>query len=499
MRMMNQARLKFSPAIADRTVNELENDDQGMEAVLLHSKERRQRRFNRPAEVDEDNTYGEDDESPLNSVLLDLIQNKKWEKFLHRLLKYPNIARIKFSGRSIDRTSAGNLVLHEVCKYNAPIDVVEALNEANEEAIMTKGNAGYLPLHCACAHGGSIKLIRFLQSLFPDATASVDDEENALPLHLACKVGTIKEDVYMSLLTSYPAGAKIRDHFGRLPIDYAKNIQSDSHRRIAVECLKRSNWLESASKLASERTERDYQRRIRGYEQLQAQQLKTIHEVHTKEIANFEANLKTKDEEILQRTNYMEDLDRHLQDKTRDFEDRIKSLEDALKTKSRKLQSQIEKAKKETSKTQLSLDRKIEEAIDLSSKLKEAEEVIESQKKELEERTEDLQLTIEDMETLNQHSEWLESVMGSIRKLSTSVSPMAQGLEQKDELRSTGSTFVSSKKRSSARKNGDSASIRTGKSGKLSRGPSIKMSSNNSPPEKRDSSFVGRFVGSYRE
>mmetsp|Transcript_19721 Transcript_19721/g.42854 ORF Transcript_19721/g.42854 Transcript_19721/m.42854 type:complete len:504 (-) Transcript_19721:48-1559(-) len=499
---MKRAELKLSPAIADRTVKQL--DDEGMEAVLLHSKGRRQRLHDRSKKVHEDTSNSEEDdaspviESPKNIELLNLIQNKKWEKLLYRLLKNPRLAHVKFTGRSTNSTSAGNFPLHEACKYDTPIDVIEALIEANEKAIMTKGNAGYLPLHCACAHGGSIKLIRLLQSLHPDATSSVDDEDCVLPLHLACKVGIVKEDVYMFLLTSYPEGSRVRDYFGRLPIDYAKNIQSDSHRKIAIECLKRASWLESAAKHAKKRTETDYQQRIRGYEQFQAQQLKLIEEVHTKEISEFEATLNFQKGEILERTKDLEDLDRRLQDKTDEFQVRVKSLERAMKMKSRKLQGEVDKAKEERAKSQVALDLKIGEASGLSEKLEQAKELIESLTQQLEQRTEDLEFILEDMETLNKHSEWLESVLESIQNLSTSVSPVAQDIQRRDEYQSIASTYASAVQSGSSRKiaRSLSASISTGKSGKLLRGRIAKVSGKISPLEKRDTSLVGRVIGS---
>lgn len=479
--------MKFSPAIADRTASQLENDEQGMEAVLFDKKARRHRQHHRSKKHNEDCSGSEDDEtsaifeSPQNTVLLDLIRNRKWEKLLFRLLKDPHIAHVKFTGRSANSTAAGNLVLHEACKYNAPTDVVDALVEANDKAVSTKGYAGYLPLHCACAHGGSIELIRLLQSLHPEATTVVDDDDGALPLHLACKIGTMKEGAYMCLLTSYPEGSNVRDDFGRLPIDYAKNIQSDAHRKIVIECLKRASWLESAARQAKQRTESEYQHRIQGYEQFQAQRLKMIEGVHTTEIAKFEDELKLKEEELLEKSKDLQVLDQHLREKTDEFEERVESVEHSLKAKNRKLQTQVDKAKKEAVKAQTELDEKTQEVADLSKKLDEAKELIESLSEQLEQRTDELDVTLDDMETLNKHSEWLESVLESIRKLSVSESPVSRSLHQKDtdsEIMSIGTNKLRTL----------SADDRLKQSDKISVGA-----------EKRDPSFVGRIFGSRRE
>eukprot|EP00536_Pseudo-nitzschia_multiseries_P009761 jgi/Psemu1/306803/fgenesh1_kg.282_\ len=365
---------------------------------------------------------------------------------------------------------------------------------------MTKGNAGYLPLHCACASGGSAELIELLETVYPEAATMVDHEDGVLPLHLACTVGTTQEEVYMCLLTSYPEASMIKDYFGRLPIDYAKNIQSDAHRKVAIECLKRASWLESAIKQTKERTENHYHQRIKGYEQFQGQQLKVIEDVHTKEIANFEATLKSKNEEILKRSKHLEDLDRQLQDKTDEFQERVESMEQSMKAKNRKLQGQLDKAKKEKAKTQVDLDRKIDEVNNLSKELKDSKALIESLSEQLEQRTEDLELSLEDMDTLNKHSEWLESTLESIRHLSSSVSP--QALEfQRSNGSVTASTYATPAQSGCGWKSTDSPTIATSKSGKSLRARLSRVSSINSQADTRDTDRSGRVVESvsYRE
>ena len=501
---MNRTKLKLSPAIIDRTVKQNEgNDDEGMEAVLFHSKGRRQRQHrskkindnsssSHSINITEEEEHSVIYESPQNTELLNLVQNKKWEKLLYRLLNKPHIAHVKFTGRSMKSISAGNLVLHEACKYDAPIDVIEALIEANDAAITTKGHSGYLPFHCACANGASIELIRLLCSLHPDSARAVDDDESVLPLHLACKTAVTKEEVYMCLLTSYPEGARIRDDFGRLPIDYAKSIRSDVHRKIAIECLHRANWLESAAKYSRERTESEYHRMIRGYEQVQAQQLKVIQEVHAQEIGELEVVLEIHKEELSERSKDIEELDHHLQEKTDEFHHRVESLEKSMKTKSRKLQGQIEKAKQETTKTQVTLDLKIGESIDLSQKLEQAKNIIESLTQQLEQRTEDIELALEDIETLNRHSEWLESVLGSIRNLSNSESPLMtstyESAAQSGPDPKIDTCSVSSK---------PSKLLLRGGSSRVSVGPNT--SRKGSIEKREDASIESRIKGSRRE
>mmetsp|Transcript_13310 Transcript_13310/g.31341 ORF Transcript_13310/g.31341 Transcript_13310/m.31341 type:complete len:484 (-) Transcript_13310:117-1568(-) len=483
---MARAKLKLSPAISDRTVKDDGGSvEEGMEAVLFHNKERRERHRRSSNKSANDGGLGNDEASavfelPQHTELLDLVEREKWESLMYRILKEPHTAHVKFTGRSTNSPSADNLVLHEACKQNPPLDLVEALIEANAMAVMVKGNSGYLPIHYACAHGASIELIRFLLSIYPEGLRVVDEDEGFLPLHLACIYGNTEEDVYMYLLTLYPEGSMIRDDFGRRPIDYAKSIRNDSQRRIAVECLKRAKWLEIAAMDSKERTERDFHRKIKGYEEAQAQHLKMLEDVHTKEIIDLETNLDSQTVKLAERSKEMKELDLHLQEITDKFHERIESLEKTMNTKTRKLQGQIEKAKEETKKTKKALDAKSGEYDKLTQKLTKTKEINNSLSRQLEERTEELDLALEDIETLNKHTEWLESILGSIRNLTNSESPSIRDTER----------------------NGDVVSVRSKKTDKLSSGASSRISK--ASPEQLDearqpTSLMSRLIGSRRE
>lgn len=310
-----------------------------------------------------------------------------------------------------------------------------------------------------------------------------DEDEGVLPIHLACIFGSKEETIYMQLLTLYPEGSMVRDDFGRLPIDYAKSIRSDSHRRVAVECLKRAKWLEIAAKDAKERTESDFYQRIKGYEESQAQHLKMLENVHTKEISDLEESLKSKQSQVAERSQEMKEMDQHLQEITDRFRERIEFLEKSMDTKTRKLQGQIDKAKEDSKKNKKALDTKIVEANKLSLKVEKTKALNDSLSQQLEQRTEELDLALEDIETLNKHSEWLESVLESIRNLSNSESPQILN----------------------SRKNGDMASITSTKSKKSSsRTTSRRLSARNVSPMVSDetrepASFVSRILGSRRE
>jgi hypothetical protein len=497
---MARSKLKIAPTIADRTVQQ-DSDEEGMEAVLFHKKERR-RQHNRSKGKYGGSEEDDDDsgifESPQNTDLLDLVQRKKWETLMYRVLNEPHAAYVKFTGRSANSTYAGNLLLHEACKKNPPMDIIEALIESNETAVTTKGNSGYLPVHYACAHGASIQLIQLLLSIHPEAVGAVDDEEGILPLHLACRSGMTKEDVFMCLLVAFPEGSMVRDDYGRLPIDYAKSIRGATYRKIAIECLKRATWLEVAAKKSRDRTENEFHQRIKGYEQSQAHQLKLIEEVHTTEIAELEAKLESKDAELSERSHDLEELDKHLQEMTDEFRQRVESTDKATNAKNRKLQGQVDKAKKDATKDKEALELKEEEIVNLSLKLDTTRNLNDTLSEEVEQRTKELDLALDDIETMSKQTEWLKSVKESIKTLSTSEPPLLHNSPKKESFKKKKRS--SSKKPSSGRKNKDSASVSSRRSEKVKRSSSFKLSSGyKDDDETRDSSFASRLIGSRRE
>lgn len=493
---MNRAKIKYAPAINDLE-HDKSNGDEGMEAVLFHKKGRKklpkqiEERSSHSSSIDDSIIY----ERPENVELLNIIENNRWERLLYRILKKPHTAHVKFTGRSLKSTSAGNLILHEACKHDAPIDIIEALIEINQPAIAIKGHGGYLPYHCACANGAKLELIEYLYSIYPDAVQQVDDEgENAL--HLACKMGSTKEAVYMNLLTSYPEAVGIRDDFGRLPIDYAKNIRSDIHRKIAIECLHRANWLESAAKHSSERI----QRKIRGYEQFQTQRLAMIEEIHNDEISKLELLVDRQRNELLEKTKDTGELEQRFQKSTCEY---------------RKSISQLDKAKIESAQAQVALDLKNGELIETSNKLEETENKYKSLTQQLEQRYEDLELALDDIDTLNRHSEWLEQILGSIRSLANTEPPLVRDMQRKDEHQSF-STYESAAQSSSGNNNLGRNSTRTSSViGRNSIGSSFLQlksvsrgtrkgrvrneASHEMPSEERDVPLVGRIIKSSRE
>jgi hypothetical protein len=400
---MDRVNIKYAPAIHDFTAEEAEEDDEGMEAVLMDSKakvedSKSNGRFMTQAKSDE-------------RELLELIRKREWSRLMERCQTNPHLAYVKFASASA--MNKGNLVFHEVCKHNPPIHVLEAVHDANESAAMIKGYGGYLPLHHACASGASDEVIRYIVAKYPEAVSMADEHDHALPLHLVCKMGT-SEDMFMLLLSHFPDAATVQDDFGRLPMDYAKNIRSPGTRDIALKCLNIANWLQKSANFSKQRTESEYQHRIRGYEESQAKQLKMIKEVHEEELFDLESEVKAQQKDLSKKSSTLERVEAELE---------LKSME-------------VEKQTKALNKIQASLDRHMEQIQELTAALEATRGANELLSLQLEEQKEELEQALDDVETLNQHSEWLESVVRSIRKIANNEAPLIKSLHRREASQS---------------------------------------------------------------
>ncbi|KAL3904448.1 MAG: hypothetical protein SGILL_010064, partial [Bacillariaceae sp.] len=55
-------------------------------------------------------------------------------------------------------------------------------------------------------------------------------------------------------------------------------------------------------------------------------------------------------------------------------------------------------------------------------------------------RKEELEIALDDVETLNQHSEWLESVVTSIRRIANTEAPLVKSMHQREHSQRTKDT-----------------------------------------------------------
>jgi hypothetical protein len=165
-----------------------------------------------------------------------VVEKRRWDDLAQLIRKYPTA--VTFPCPKNLRTSAkGNMILHEVCRNNPPVQVVITLIANHSDAVKAKGGKGYLPLHYACATGASIDVIERLVDAFPASIRTRDTNDLMIPLHFACKWGA-STDVIDYLLTMYPDGKQVRDIYAKTPSDYASDLGEE--RNAVLSTLGRS-------------------------------------------------------------------------------------------------------------------------------------------------------------------------------------------------------------------------------------------------------------------
>jgi hypothetical protein len=79
---------------------------------------------------------------------LQLVEKKSWDALIDQVNATPSLASMVASS-PWSNGSQGNLIMHEACKQQPSVGVIEALLQACPDAARTRGRWGYLPLHYA--------------------------------------------------------------------------------------------------------------------------------------------------------------------------------------------------------------------------------------------------------------------------------------------------------------------------------------------------------------
>ena len=225
-------------------------------------------------------------------IIFEVISRKDWSAVSMLLEDVPTVASkiCKFSqGISFVASSGGgkgNLALHEACKHQPTIKIVNSLLEVYKDAVKIPGQCAYLPLHYACSSGASREVISRLIEVYPAATRTRDELDDALPLHLAAKWGA-SSDVIMEILAAYPEGSFIRDASGKTPMDHAKKLPSGELQLSVVVALDSAPILVKTAKYASQRVANQYEDRMRGLKEAQAEYIRQLEQIHEADKLEF--------------------------------------------------------------------------------------------------------------------------------------------------------------------------------------------------------------------
>lgn len=199
-----------------------------------------------------------------NLESFEFIEFERWSQLLQLVQGRPNLAEFAYPDENSSvfapnsmlgrfrPESVGNLLLHEACHFNPPVDVIKTLIEAHPEAITTPGHGGLLPLHIACCSGASSEVVAALLAENPTTIKSTCNIQNGmmLPLHVACR-SEAKRQVLEVLLTYYPEASAIRDRHGKLCYEYADDIVNPITRHEAMACLEKGELMRTTAAATS--------------------------------------------------------------------------------------------------------------------------------------------------------------------------------------------------------------------------------------------------------
>jgi hypothetical protein len=225
----------------------------------------------------------DDDAQAKALVVFELIEDEQWNDLLEYIQSTPTAAKCR---NQVSNSAHFNLPLHEVCRRQPPVRVVNALLDAYDEAVVVPGQYGFLPLHVACGSGASGEVVTRLLEAFPAATRCRDDLKDSLPLHLAAKWGA-SEDVLVQVLTTHPEGCFMRDSTGKTPLDLAWQAPESESKRATISALQAAPILVASAKSAARTVEREMESRLRAMQEAHSEFIRQLEHRHEQEKTEF--------------------------------------------------------------------------------------------------------------------------------------------------------------------------------------------------------------------
>lgn len=185
------------------------------------------------------------DEEHVSQDLPTLIKNLRWRSVIARLEYNPDEACEELVGvmtRGGFASGSGMTPLHYACERNPPLEVVEALIEANPEAVSQRMMpGGCLPLHIACTWQSAPSVVSSLLRADP-MTAKVVDELGNRPLHSACFSGA-PFAVVQDLLATYSKAVLSRNNQGSQAIDISRRLCHPNRKTVMTALLEKKEYI----------------------------------------------------------------------------------------------------------------------------------------------------------------------------------------------------------------------------------------------------------------
>lgn len=215
--------------------------------------------------------------------VFELIEAEKWNDLIEHIQETPESAKCR---HRIPNSVQCNLPLHEVCRRQAPLYVVNFLLDMYDEAVLTPGQFGFLPLHIACGSGASYEVVARLLDAYPAAARCRDDTKDSLPLHLAAQWGA-SEEVLMEILTTHPEGSFLKNRSGKTPMDLALELPDGDDKEIAVAALGTAPILVATARAAARKVEQEMESRLRGMQDAHNEFIRQMESRHEDEKTEF--------------------------------------------------------------------------------------------------------------------------------------------------------------------------------------------------------------------
>lgn len=139
-------------------------------------------------------------------ALVDLIRDRDWQSVKSHIQSHPWDARYKTSNQST--------TLHHACLYRAPYEVCFDILETYPEAVYAQDSQGWTPLHVSLLYNAAEDVCLLL--IARGGAPSTSAEYVSSPLHLACRHGASAR-VMRALLQACPNMANTVSESGTKP------------------------------------------------------------------------------------------------------------------------------------------------------------------------------------------------------------------------------------------------------------------------------------------
>jgi len=180
-----------------------------------------------------------------------LVKSRQWSEVVDHMSGNPDVAKSE---------DGATPLLHEVCRYQPPLRVVEEFVRADPESVSVMSKKNHAPLHVACRCGANPDVINFLCQL-NRTLASVQDYHGRTPLHLLCQEYAIhyneEQRLRISLskaliaavkliIAAAPHTVNLEDKDGKSALHYAVDDQEMDIR--VLHCIQKASARDSAFK-----------------------------------------------------------------------------------------------------------------------------------------------------------------------------------------------------------------------------------------------------------